>query len=147
MSVYGSLIITGKEKDLDAAKKFIEADESIHASAILEKPTPFNLYEGAILYSVFMRGASWIDIVAMQQQMAESRIDVEIVLALTDGGGFVDVITTNSDPDIECFENEDAEVMAALAEQYEFAMVDEVDDDSDEYDEDEESEYGDEWEE
>lgn len=142
--IFGSIIFAGSDKDLAGAQRFIEMDDAIHQSATITDPVSFDLYDGAVKYSITNRGGNWVDIMALQQQLAEQHIDVEIVLALTDGSGFVDVITTNSDPDIECFENEDAEVMQALSSHYGFDMTEEEEDDSDAY---EESEYEeDEWE-
>ena len=131
--IFGSLIFAGSDQDLAGVKKFIEMDDAINGATLITDPVPYDLYEGAVKYSVTNRGSNWIDIVALQQQLSEMHIDVEIVLALTDGSGFVDVITTNGDPDIECFENEDAEVMKALSEQYGFDMTDEEIDSEEDY--------------
>lgn len=142
--IYGSIIFAGKEQDLFDVQKYIEMDESVQAAALFEGPVPYDLYEGAIKYSITLRGNEWIDIISLQEQLQHLKIDVEIVLAVTDGYGFVDVITTNGDTDIECFENEDTEAMSVISEQYGFNIV--VDDDFEEVvDEDEDEIIDDEW--
>lgn len=146
--IYGSIIFSGKEQDLTNVQKYIEMDDALHASALFEGPVPYDLYEGAIKYGISLHGDEWIDIIALQEQLQHVKADVEIVLAVTDGYGFVDVITTNGDDDIECFENDDVEAMSVISEQYGFNMiVDEapVEEEDDEIIDDES--YDGEWEE
>ena len=153
--IYGSLIFTGKDVDLQTVEKIIEVDttstEIFSSDILLEGPSKFDLYEGAIRYSISMIGTSWVNIVDLQETLLKHKADVEIVLAVTDGATYVDVITTNGDTDIEVFENENPEYMVRICETYGFGIevsgvVSEVyeEDEEDELDQ-EEDDMSDEW--
>lgn len=122
--MFGTLIFSGAEKDLEHVSYIIDSDDAFLMMNIaeIEGPYVYNIGDDSILYKVRFNDDQWINIVEMTETLEQNKIDVEIIHAVSDNQ-FVDVVSTSS-----YYDNfaDDAAGIKMLFEQFGFDITEDV---------------------